>query len=143
MDKHSKEVRSFNMSQVRSKNTKPEILVRKFLFANGLRYVLYDKKLAGKPDIVLPKYKTVVFIQGCFWHGHENCKNAQIPKTRIEFWSNKIQNNVERDKINIAKLIDEGWNVLQVFTCELKKDKREQTLKSVLENIKINLKVDL
>lgn len=143
MDKHSKEVRSFNMSQVKSKDTKPEILVRKFLFSKGLRYKLYDKKLCGKPDIVLPKYKTAVFIQGCFWHGHENCKYASIPKTRTEFWLNKIEDNKKRDKTNIEKLVDEGWNVLQVFTCELKKDKREQTLNNVLKNIKVNLIVDL
>ncbi|MET3535856.1 very short patch repair endonuclease [Chryseobacterium limigenitum] len=135
MDKHSKEVRSFNMSQVKSKDTKPEILVRKFLFSKGLRYRLYDKKLSGKPDIVLPKYKTVIFIQGCFWHGHENCKYASIPKTRTEFWLNKIEGNIKRDKSSIQKLIDEDWNVLQVFTCELKKDKREQTLNNVLKNI--------
>ena len=136
MDKHTKEVRSFNMSQVKSKDTKPEILVRKFLFSKGLRFRLYDKKLSGKPDIVLPKYKTVVFIQGCFWHGHKNCKYASIPKTRTEFWLNKIEGNIKRDKSNIEKLIDEGWNVLQVFTCELKKDKREQTLNNVLKNIR-------
>lgn len=143
MDKHSKEVRSFNMSQVKSKDTKPEILVRKFLFANGLRYRLYDRKLPGKPDIVLPKYKTAVFVQGCFWHGHINCKYATIPKTRTEFWANKIEGNIKRDKTNIEKLEDEGWKVLQVFTCELKNDKREQTLNNVLKNIKVNLKVDL
>jgi len=136
MDKHTKEVRSFNMSQVKSKDTKPEILVRKFLFSKGLRFRLYDKKLSGKPDIVLPKYKTVVFIQGCFWHGHKNCKYASIPKTRTEFWLNKIEGNIKRDKSNIEKLIDEDWNVLQVFTCELKKDKREQTLNNVLKNIR-------
>lgn len=123
------------MSQVKSKDTKPEILVRKFLFSKGLRYRLYDKKLSGKPDIVLPKYKTVIFIQGCFWHGHENCKYASIPKTRTEFWLNKIEGNIKRDKSSIQKLIDEDWNVLQVFTCELKKDKREQTLNNVLKNI--------
>jgi DNA mismatch endonuclease (patch repair protein) len=143
MDKHSKEVRSFNMSQVKSKDTKPEILVRKFLFSKGLRYRLYDKKISGKPDIVFQKYRTVVFIQGCFWHGHENCKHASIPKTRTEFWLNKIEGNINRDKTNIEKLTNEGWNVLQVFTCALKKDKREQTLNNVLKNIKVNLQVDL
>lgn len=143
MDNHSKEVRSYNMSQVKSKDTKPEILVRKFLFANGLRFRLYDKKLPGKPDIVLPKYKSVVFIQGCFWHGHKNCQYATIPKTKTEFWLNKIDGNIKRDKINVDKLIEDGWNVLQVFTCDLKKDKREQTLKNVLKNIKVNLEVDL
>lgn len=131
------------MSQVKSKDTKPEILVRKFLFSKGLRYRLYDKKISGKPDIVFQKYRTVVFIQGCFWHGHENCKHASIPKTRTEFWLNKIEGNINRDKTNIEKLTNEGWNVLQVFTCALKKDKREQTLNNVLKNIKVNLQVDL
>lgn len=136
MDKHSKEARSFNMSQVKSKDTKPEILVRKFLFANGLRFRLYDKKLPGKPDIVLPKYKTVILIQGCFWHGHENCKYATIPKTRSEFWFNKIDANIHRDKSNIEKLKNMGWSVLQIFTCELKKDKIEKTLNNNLISIK-------
>lgn len=136
MDKHSKEVRSYNMRQVKSKDTKPEILVRRFLFANGLRFKLYDKKLPGKPDIVLPKYKTVVLIQGCFWHGHENCKYATTPSTRTEFWLNKIKGNIERDKTNIHNLTDLGWNVLQVFTCELKKNKIEKTLNNLLNNIK-------
>lgn len=124
------------MRQVKSKDTKPEILVRRFLFANGLRFKLYDKKLPGKPDIVLPKYKTVVLIQGCFWHGHENCKYATTPSTRTEFWLNKIKGNIERDKTNIHNLTDLGWNVLQVFTCELKKNKIEKTLNNLLNNIK-------
>src|SRR5690606_4842738 len=113
-DVHSKEVRSYNMSQVKGKDTKPELLVRRFLFSNGLRYRLYDKKLSGKPDIVLPKYKTVIFIHGCFWHGHENCKYSALPKTRTQFWSDKIEGNKQRDKNNIEQLINKGWNVLIV-----------------------------
>ena len=134
-DVHSKEVRSYNMSQVKGKDTKPELLVRKFLFANGLRYRLYDKKLSGKPDIVLPKYKTVIFIHGCFWHGHENCKYSILPKTRTEFWSDKIEGNKKRDKANIEQLKSKGWNVLIVYGCELKGDKQEQTLDNILNNI--------
>ncbi len=134
-DVHSKEVRSYNMSQVKGKDTKPELLVRRFLFSNGLRYRLYDKKLSGKPDIVLPKYRTVIFIHGCFWHGHENCKYSTLPKTRTQFWSDKIEGNKQRDKNNIEQLINKGWNVLIVYGCELKKDKQELTLNKILNNI--------
>jgi|SRR5690554_863652 len=134
-DVHSKEVRSYNMSQVKGKDTKPDLLVRRFLFSNGLRYRLYDKKLSGKPDIVLPKYKTVIFIHGCFWHGHENCKYSALPKTRTQFWSDKIEGNKQRDKNNIEQLINKGWNVLIVYGCELKKDKQELTLNKILNNI--------
>ncbi len=134
-DVHSKKVRSYNMSRVKSKNTTPELLVRKFLFTNGLRYRLHDKKLSGKPDIVLPKYKTVVFVSGCFWHGHENCKYAVIPKTRIEFWKNKIERNIKRDKENIKNLKSKGWNIIIVYTCELKKEIKDQTLLEILNNI--------
>lgn len=97
-DVHSKKVRSYNMSQIKGKNTKPEMLVRKYLFSEGFRYRLHDKKLLGKPDIVLPKYKTVIFVNGCFWHGHKNCKYFVIPKTRTEFWVSKIQTNIANDK---------------------------------------------
>lgn len=134
-DVHSKEVRSFNMSQVKGKDTTPELLVRKFLFAKGLRYRLYDKKLPGKPDIVLPKYKTVILIHGCFWHGHENCKYATLPKTREEFWLEKIEGNKKRDKENIEKLKNKDWNVLVVYGCELKKNNKDQTLQNILRNI--------
>lgn len=134
-DVHSREVRSFNMSQVKGKDTKPELLVRKFLFANGLRYRLYDKKLPGRPDIVLPKYKTVIFIHGCFWHGHEYCKYSALPKTRTEFWSEKIEGNKKRDKENIKQLKSKGWNVLIVYGCELKKERQELTLNNILNNI--------
>jgi len=134
-DVHSKEVRSFNMSHVKGKNSKPELLVRKYLFAKGLRYKLYDKKLPGKPDIVLPKYETVVFIHGCFWHGHENCQYASLPKTSTEFWSSKIEENKKRDVENTKLLKKSGWNVLVVFGCELKKGIQEQTLNSILNNI--------
>ena len=123
------------MSQVKGKNTKPELLVRKYLFAKGLRYKLHDKKLPGKPDIVLPKYQTVVFIHGCFWHGHENCQRATVPKTRTEFWLNKIEGNKKRDKQNIELLEKSGWKVFVVFGCELKKSIQEQTLNSILNNM--------
>jgi DNA mismatch endonuclease (patch repair protein) len=119
-DVHSKETRSFNMSRIRSKDTKPEMLVRKFLFANGLRYKLHDKSLAGKPDIVLPKYKTIIFIHGCFWHGHEGCKYYTVPKTRTEWWLNKISANTNNDTAAINKLKQAGWSVIIVWECEIK-----------------------
>lgn len=134
-DIHSKETRSYNMSQVKARDTKPELIVRRFLFSNKLRYRLYDKKLQGKPDIVLRKYKTIIFIHGCFWHGHENCKYSALPKTRTEFWSDKIESNKNRDNKNIDQLRSDGWNVLIVYECELKKGKQEQTLNNILSNI--------
>lgn len=134
-DIHSKETRSYNMSQVKARDTKPELIVRRFLFSNKLRYRLYDKKLQGKPDIVLRKYKTIIFIHGCFWHGHENCKYSALPKTRTEFWSDKIESNKNRDNKNIDQLRSDGWNVLIVYECELKKGKQEHTLNNILSNI--------
>ncbi|WP_307210958.1 very short patch repair endonuclease [Chryseobacterium lathyri] len=138
MDRHSKQTRSYNMSQIKGKNTKPEIMVRKFLFANGLRFRLHDKKLPGKPDIILPKFKTVIFVNGCFWHGHDNCKYYVIPKTRTEFWTDKIQGNKKRDTENINLLKMMGWNVLVVYECELKKNEQLTTLNNILSKIKNN-----
>jgi DNA mismatch endonuclease (patch repair protein) len=108
------------MSKIRSKNTKPEITLRKALFAKGFRYRLNDKRLPGKPDIVLPKYKTVIFVHGCFWHKHEDCKYAYTPKTNTEFWVNKIISNRERDKVNAEKCKNIGWKVLTVWECEIR-----------------------
>ena len=96
MDVHDKKTRSYNMSQIKGKNTKPEELVRKYLFSQGFRYRKNDKRLPGSPDIVLPKYKTVIFINGCFWHGHRDCKYFVWPKSNGEFWRNKIYSNIER-----------------------------------------------
>ena len=107
-DVHSKEIRSYNMSQIKGKNTKPEMLVRKFLHAQGFRYKLHDKTLPGKPDLVLPKYKTVIFIHGCFGHGHADCKYYVVPKTRTEWWLNKINGNIANDEKAIAALQTEG-----------------------------------
>lgn len=135
-DVHSKETRSYNMSKIKGKDTKPEMLVRKFLFANGFRYRLHDKKLPGKPDIVLPKYKTVIFVHGCFWHGHEGCKYFVVPKTRTEWWLNKINHNIENDqKANIA-LQNEGWKILTIWECDLKSNRKEQTLAGLVKTIK-------
>ena len=113
--------RSRNMSAIKSKNTKPEIEVRKLLHSLGYRFRLHRKDLPGTPDIVLPKYKTVIFVHGCFWHRHENCKYASIPKTRTEFWENKFKENIKRDQVNQKNLYKLGWNIVIVWECELKK----------------------
>lgn len=127
-DVHSKEVRSFNMSRINSKNTKPEMLVRKFLFSKGFRYRLHDKRLPGKPDIVLPKYKTIIFIHGCFWHGHEGCRYFVVPKTRTDWWLNKIENNKLNDLQSVRTLVANGWRTIVIWECELKPKDRESTL---------------
>ncbi|MCL2643459.1 MAG: DNA mismatch endonuclease Vsr [Candidatus Bathyarchaeota archaeon] len=119
-DRHSKEKRSYNMSRVKSKDTKPEVFVRKYLFAAGFRYRKNDKRLQGHPDIVLSKHKTVIFINGCFWHQHENCKYAAFPKTNKEFWMEKLKGNKQRDEEKVKQLEADGWKVVVVWTCELK-----------------------
>jgi DNA mismatch endonuclease, patch repair protein len=135
-DVHTKAQRSYNMSQIRSANTKPELLVRKFLHAQGFRYKLHDKILPGKPDIVLPKYKTVIFIHGCFWHGHSNCKYFTIPKTRTVWWRNKIETNKANDAKAMKSLRKDGWKVITVWECKLKKGKVENTLEKLFFNVK-------
>ncbi len=135
MDVHDKQTRSYNMSQIKGKNTKPEILVRKFLFSRGFRYRLHLKDLPGKPDIVLPKYKTVIFINGCFWHGHENCKYFVIPKTRTDWWLNKIYGNKQKDGENFIQLSKIGWKIVTIFECELKRDKLNNTLNRLLDEL--------
>jgi len=114
-DVHDKATRSYNMSRIRSKDTKPEMIVRRFLFSKGFRYRLHDKRLPGKPDIVLPKYKTVIFVNGCFWHGHEGCKYFTIPDTREEYWINKIDINKKRDSAIQLLLNEFGWKTLNVW----------------------------
>lgn len=131
----TKEQRHQCMSNVKSKNTKPEILVRQFLFSHGYRYRLNYNKLPGKPDIVLPKYKIVIFINGCFWHGHEGCKYATIPETNHEFWMTKISGNVKRDKETRDKLIDSGWKVINIWQCQLKSKTKELTLTNLLAEL--------
>ena len=134
-DNHTPEVRSYNMSRIRGKDTKPEILARKWLFANGLRYKKNDHNLPGCPDIVLPKYKTVIFVQGCFWHMHD-CGRFHWPTTNQEYWERKIYRNVERDQINKDLLQALGWKVLTVWECELKKKNTEATMKRLISEIK-------
>ncbi len=131
-DVHSKEVRSYNMSQIKGKNTKPELLVRKYLFAKGFRYRLHNKNLPGKPDIVFSKLKTVIFVHGCFWHGHENCKYFVVPKTRTEWWLNKINRNKHLDEENLSKLKAEGWKVFIIFECDLKGAHMKDTLSKIV-----------
>ncbi len=132
-DVHSPKVRSYNMSRIHGKDTKPEELVRKYLSSRGFRYKKNDARLPGKPDIVLPKYKTVIFVNGCFWHMHEGCKYFVWPKNNAQFWREKILSNVERDKRNYEQLHEMGWHVIIVWECELKKAKREVVLHSIVE----------
>ena len=136
MDVHDKKTRSYNMSQIKGKNTKPEELVRKYLFSQGLRYRKNDKRLPGSPYIVLPKYKTVIFVNGCFWHGHEGCKHFVWPKSNEEFWKNKIETNIARDKKKTQVLEELGWNVIVVWECQLKRTNREVALNRILIEIK-------
>ena len=109
------------MSRIHGKDTKSEIAVRSYLFKNGLRFRKNDKRLPGSPDVVLPKYKTVIFINGCFWHGHEGCKYYRIPKTNIDFWQAKITRNKERDRYNYQQLTNMGWKVIVVWECEFRR----------------------
>jgi DNA mismatch endonuclease, patch repair protein len=127
-DVHDKKTRSYNMSRIKGKNTKPEMLVRKFLHANGFRYRLHVKDLPGKPDIVLPKYKTVIFVHGCFWHGHKDCKYFIVPKTRTEWWLTKINSNIVNDTKASKALKKEGWNIIYLWECSLKPTQLQQTL---------------
>jgi DNA mismatch endonuclease (patch repair protein) len=136
MDNRSKEARSRNMSNIPSKNTKPEETVRKYLFAQGLRYRKNVSKLPGKPDIVLPKYKTVIFVNGCFWHGHEGCKYFVPPKTNTEFWYAKFKYNQERDERNYQKLSDLGWRILIVWECEIRHGDADKRLERLVEEIR-------
>lgn len=119
------------MSAIRGKNTKPEMIVRRGLWKRGFRYRLNYKRLPGHPDLVLRKYKTCIFINGCFWHGHEGCKYYTVPKTNTEFWVNKVQRNKERDERVKHELNAMGWNCITVWECELKSAKREATLQSL------------
>lgn len=124
------------MGRIRSKDTKPEMLVRRFLHKHGYRYLIHDNRLPGKPDIVLPKYRTVIFVNGCFWHGHTGCRFSILPKTREDWWKNKIDKTRESDLSNIDKLIHDGWNVINVFECDLKKDKFDTTMLSIIGKLK-------
>lgn len=133
-DNHTREVRSRNMSHIRSTNSKPEENVRKYLFSKGFRYRKNDKRYPGKPDIVLPKYRTVIFINGCFWHKHD-CPRFVWPSTNEEYWRIKISRNVERDMQVQSFLREQGWNVLVIWECQLKKKEFQATMDSLVNEI--------
>jgi DNA mismatch endonuclease, patch repair protein len=132
-DVHTAQQRSYNMSRIRSTHTKPELLVRKFLHAHGYRYKLHDKTLPGKPDLVLPKHRTVIFVHGCFWHGHTNCKYYVVPKTNTDWWLNKITINKTNDTRALKALKKDGWKIITVWECDLKPAKVEKTLSNLLK----------
>lgn len=124
------------MAAIKGRNTRPEMIVRKFLFSKGLRYRVNDRKLPGSPDIVMKKYATVVFIDGCFWHAHKGCRYYKMPKTNVEFWKTKIAKNTARDYVNNIDLQLAGWQVIRVWECEIKsKATREETLESIYSRI--------
>lgn len=130
--------RHYTMSRVRSTSTTPELKMRHVLWRNGFRYLINDRKLPGKPDIVLPKYRTVIFIHGCFWHGHKGCKRYTVPKTNVEFWIAKITRNQERDQEVWRQIEAKGWYVIIVWECELKKKQFEETIARVEKEILAN-----
>lgn len=134
-DVHTKKIRSYNMSQIKAQNTKPELVVRKFLFANKYRYRLHDKTLPGKPDIVLKKLKAAIFVHGCFWHGHKGCKYFIVPKTRTQWWVNKINGNIANDKKKMKELLKLNWNVITVWECKIKPPQRDRTLSSLIKRL--------
>ena len=136
MDVHNKETRSYNMSRIKGRKTKPEEIVAKYLFSQGFRYRRNVKKLPGTPDIVLKKYKTVIFVNGCFWHMHEGCKYFVWPKDNSEFWKNKLLANKERDEKEKKGIEELGWKVIVVWECQLKKAERESTLHWLVEKIR-------
>ncbi len=136
MDKFTPEQRRKCMASIHSKNTKPEIIVRKYLFALGFRYRINVKRLPGTPDIVLNKYKCAIFINGCFWHGHENCECYSFPKSNVEFWEKKIARNKERDALVAAKLRGMNWYVIQLWECQLRPKKRKETLDTLVNTLK-------
>lgn len=132
-DRISPEHRSWNMSRIKGKDTKIEVQVRSWLFSRGFRFRKNDKRYPGKPDIVLPKYNTVIFINGCFWHRHEGCKYATTPKTRTDFWLEKFERNVANDRLHVQQLEELGWTVITLWECELKSITFENTMLA-LEN---------
>lgn len=137
MDKFSRKKRSEIMSHVHGQNTKPEEIVGKYLFSQGFRYRKNDIRYPGKPDIVLPKYRTMVFINGCFWHHHRGCEHATIPATNREYWEKKLTRNVARDREEKEELEKMGWKVIIVWTCEIStKEKREERLATLVKEIR-------
>lgn len=140
-DHISPEHRSWNMSRIKGKDTSIEVQVRSWLFSRGFRFRKNDKRYPGKPDIVLPKYKTVIFINGCFWHRHEGCKYATTPKTNREYWEKKFERNVTNDRLHQQQLEDMGWQVIVLWECELLNNKIENTLESLERKILTNCRI--
>lgn len=140
MDVHDRATRSYNMSRIKGKNTKPEDIVAKYLFAHGFRYRRNVKTLPGTPDIVLKKYKTVIFVNGCFWHAHEGCRYFVLPEENREFWNEKLLRNRERDAEKQKQLQELGWNVIVIWECELKNNKIEETLDTLKEVLTKNIR---
>lgn len=138
MDSLTPERRSWNMSRIRGKDTKIEVEARRYLFSKGFRFRKNDKRFPGKPDIVLPKYKTVIFVNGCFWHMHEGCPQGRLPKSNTEYWKAKMEKNVENDKKHNEQIIDMGWNVITLWECELKRD-FEGVMAGVVDKLKISV----
>jgi DNA mismatch endonuclease (patch repair protein) len=138
MDRLTKEKRSWNMSRIKGKDTKPEKIVRSILHKAGFRFRLNRKDLPGKPDIVLPKYKSVILVHGCFWHRHPRCKYAYTPKSRVTFWQKKFSENIERDKFVKRELRKMGWRTIVVWECELKNEKEAKPITKILEKIYLN-----
>tara|TARA_Y100000748_G_C15493992_1_gene487536 strand:+ start:1840 stop:2250 length:411 start_codon:yes stop_codon:yes gene_type:complete len=132
MDVHDKKTRSKNMAAIKGKDTKPELAVRKYLHNKGLRYTLHNKELPGKPDLTLKRYNSVVFVNSCFWHRHKKCKKSVMPKSNTEFWRDKLEKNVARDKKNIRLLKKQGWNVLLFWECELESRKLSNLYQSIV-----------
>ena len=137
MDSLSKEKRSWNMSSIKGKDTAIEVLVRKYLFSRGFRFRKNDKRYPGKPDVVLPKYKTVIFVNGCFWHMHDKCPGGRLPKSNTEYWRQKLEKNVANDMLHRKQLNEMGWNCITIWECQLKKD-FEGTMESLVKRILIN-----
>jgi len=134
-DNKTKSQRSYNMSCIHSANTKPELIVRKYLYSNGIRYRLRPTNLIGRPDIVIKKRNCIIFVNGCFWHRHKNCKKATLPKSNIDFWSEKFRKNTQRDKETYMQLKNAGWNVITIWECQLSSEKRQETLDLLLKKM--------
>ena len=138
MDSITPEHRSWNMAQIKGKDTKIEVKVRQYLFSKGFRFRKNDKRFPGKPDVVLPKYKTVIFVNGCFWHMHEGCKQGRLPKSNVDYWREKLAKNVENDKKHTEQILEMGWTPITIWECELKKNFEDTMDKIILEITTIN-----
>ena len=141
-DVHSPKTRSYNMSHIKSKDTKPEEKVRKYLFSHGFRYRKNDRRLPGCPDIVLPRYRTVIFVNGCFWHRHRGCRYATTPQNNYDFWQTKFEKNVLNDKKHIEMLSQAGWRIITIWECELKGSRFQETMEDVVGELRSIIAAD-